>query len=176
MNFLFSGIFWGMVVILIGLIIIINVIFHTHIPIFSILFGLFFVWLGIRVLIGTNRPRTPQQAIFEEKKIETDSTSNKYDVVFGKGMIDLSGYKIKEGGSRIEINTVFGSSEIKIDSTMPVKIRASSAFGSARMPDKSMVGFGENTYRSEVLKQTDTKNYLLIDLHVVFGSAEVSAK
>ena len=176
MSFLFSGIFWGMVVILVGLIIIINVIFHTHIPIFSILFGLFFVWLGIKVLIGTNRPHRPQQAIFEEKKIETDSSSSKYDIVFGKGVIDLTGYKIKEGGSRVEINTVFGSSEIKIDSAMPVKIRASSAFGSARMPDKSMVGFGENTYRSEVLKQTDTKNYLLIELHVVFGSAEVTAK
>jgi predicted membrane protein len=176
MSFLFSGIFWGVVVVILGVIIIINAVFGTRIPIFPLLFGLFLIWLGVRVMTGPSHRKTPQQAIFEEKKIETDSTSGKYDVVFGKGMIDLTGYKLKEGITRIEINTIFGSSEIKIDSAMPIKIRASSAFGSARMPDKSMVGFGENTYRSEVLKQTDTKNYLLIELHVVFGSAEVYAK
>jgi len=176
MSFIFSGVFWGLVVIIVGLIIIINVIFHTHIPIFSLLFGLFFIWLGIRVLIGPSHHKKPQQAIFEEKKIETDSLSSKYDIVFGKGVIDLTGYKLKEGITRIEINTIFGSSEIKIDSAMPVKIRASSAFGSARMPDETMIGFGEYTYKSDVLKQTDAKNYLLIYLHVVFGSAEVYAK
>ncbi len=176
MSFLFSGIFWGLVVVIVGLIIIINVIFHTNIPIFALVFGLFLIWLGIRVIVGPSHRKTPQQAIFEEKTIVTDSSSGKYDVIFGKGVIDLTGHTIKEGITRVEINTVFGSSEIKIDSAMPVKIRASSAFGSARMPDKSMVGFGENTYRSEALKQTDTKNYLLIDLHVVFGSAEVTAK
>ncbi len=176
MSFLFSGIFWGLVVVLLGLLIIINAIFGTRIPIFPILFGLFLIWLGIRVITGPSHHKTPQSAIFEEKTIITDSTSGKYDVVFGKGVIDLTGYKVEEGVKRIEINTIFGSSEIKIDPTMPVKIRASSAFGSARMPDKSMVGFGENTYRTDTLKQTDTKNYLLIDLHVVFGSAEVYGK
>lgn len=128
------------------------------------------------MLTGISCRRSSKTTVFEEKKIEATTSTGKYDVIFGKSVIDLTGIELKEGVSKVEINTVFGSSVIKIDPAMPIKIRASSAFGSARTPDENMVGFGEHTYKSDSLKQTDTKNYLLILLNVVFGSAEVVKK
>jgi predicted membrane protein len=171
-----GGMFWGIIIIIIGLVVIINVIFGTKIPIIPLLFGLFLIYIGIRVLTGVSFHRTTRSAIFEEKKIEAVSPSGKYDVIFGKSVIDLSNAQLKEGISKVEINTVFGSAVIKINPTMPVKIRATSAFGRARMPDGTMVGFGEYTYKSDTLKKTDSQNYLYIELHVVFGGAEVVTK
>lgn len=176
MGCLFGSMFWGLIIIIVGVVIIINVIFGTRIPIFSLIFGLILLYWGIRVITGISFHRSPSSVIFEEKKIETESPSGKYDVVFGKSVIDLTNVQLKEGVSKIEINTVFGSAVVKINPTMPVKIKASAAFGSARMPDETMIGFGEYSYKSDVLKQTDAKNYLLIYLHVVFGNAEVVAK
>ena len=176
MGCLFNGMFWGVIIIIIGIIVIINVVFGTKIPIFPLIFGLFLIYLGVKVITGISCHRTSRSAIFEEKKIETESPTGKYDVIFGRNVIDLTNVQLKEGVSRIEVNTVFGSSVLKINPSMPIKIIASSAFGSARMPDGNMVAFGEYTYKSDSLKQSDQKNYLLINLHVVFGSGEVVAK
>lgn len=171
-----SGIFWGVIIVIIGIVVIINVIFGTKIPIFPLIFGLLLIYFGVKIITGMSCRRSPKTVIFEEKKIETTTASGKYDVIFGKSVIDLTKTELKEGVSKVKINTVFGSSVIKINPTMPVKIKATSAFGSAQMPDQTMVGFGEYTYKSDSYKQSDQKNYLLIDLHVVFGSAEVVTK
>lgn len=170
-----SGIFWGVLIIIIGIVVIINVIFGSKIPIFPLIIGLILIYFGIRIIAGMSCRRSVKVAAFEEKNIETKA-GGKYDVVFGKSVIDLTGIELKEGISKVEVNTIFGSSVIKIDPNMPVKIRASSAFGSARTPDENMVSFGEHTYKSDSLKTTETKNYLLIVLNVVFGSSEVVSK
>lgn len=176
MGCLFSGIFWGVIIVIIGIVVIINVIFGTKIPIIPLIIGLLLIYFGVKIITGTSWRRSPKSVIFEEKKIETTSPSGKYDVIFGRSVIDLTKTEIKEGVSTVEINTVFGSSVIKIDPSMPIKIQASSAFGSGRLPDGNMVAFGEYTYKSDSLKKSDAKNYLLIELHVVFGSAEVVTK
>ena len=170
-----SGIFWGVLIIIVGLVVIINVIFGSRIPIFPLIIGLLLIYFGIRVLTGISCRRTSKTSVFEEKSIEA-KTSGKYDVLFGKSVIDLSGVELKEGVTKVEVNTVFGSSIIKVDPNMPIKIRASSAFGSARTPDENMVGFGEHTYKSDSLKTSETQNYLLLVMNVVFGSSEVVKK
>lgn len=176
MGCIFSSMFWGVIIIIIGIVIIINVIFGTRIPIFPLIIGLLLIYLGIKVLTGISCRRTERATILEEKKIEPTSPSGKYDVIFNRSVFDLTKIKLKEGVSKVEINTVFGSSVIKIDPTLPIKIRASSAFGSAHTPDENMVGFGKHTYKSDALKQTESKDYLLIVLNVVFGSAEVKTE
>ena len=47
------GLFIGILIILLGLSIIINVIFHIHIPIFKILFGLFLIFIGLKIIFGS---------------------------------------------------------------------------------------------------------------------------
>lgn len=176
MGCLSSGIFWGVLIIIVGILVLIRVIFGVYIPIFSLIIGLFLIYFGIRIIIGMSCCRRSKTVVFEEKIIDGAVLSGKYDVVFGKSVIDLTGIERKPGVTKVEINTVFGSAIIKIDPAQAIKIRASSVFGSARLPDGNMTAFGDYTYKTDSLKQSDTKDYLLIKLDVVFGSAEVVIK
>ncbi|MEO0075089.1 MAG: LiaF domain-containing protein [candidate division WOR-3 bacterium] len=176
MGCLTSGVFWGVLIIIIGILILIRVIFGINIPIFSLIIGLLLIYLGIRIISGATCCRRPKTIIFEERNIEGTPAENKYDVVFGKSLIDLSGIELKSGVTKVDINIVFGSATIKVNPSQPIKIRASSVFGSARLPDGNMTAFGDYTYKTDALKQTDTKDYLLIKMDVVFGNAEVVTK
>ena len=175
MGFIFTGVFWGVVLILIGLGVIINVVFGIRIPIFRTIFALFLIYLGIQMLTGTSFwNKSKKAAVFEEKKIEVTTASDKYDVVFGKGEIDLSGIKLKDRNVRVDINTVFGGSVIKINPALPTKIMASSAFGGAHLPDGNVVAFGQYTYKNDSFK--DAKIYLLINASVIFGGIKFVVK
>jgi predicted membrane protein len=171
MNFLFTGVFWGVVLILIGLGVIINVVFGVKIPIFRTIFALFLIYLGIQMLTGTSwHKRSEKVVMFEEKKIETITKSDKYDVIFGKGEIDLTGIKPDSQNIGVEINTVFGGSVVKINPAVPTKMIVSSAFGGAHLPDGNVVAFGQYTYKTESYRENE--KHLLIRATVVFGGME----
>jgi hypothetical protein len=169
MGFLFSGIFWGIIVVLLGLTIILNVVTGVKIPFFRIFFGLLLIYWGISMLAGSRFSRAGS-TVFSDSEIRA-TTAGKQDVIFGRGVIDLSGIVLKEGVNRYEVNTVFGASVIKLDPAMPVKVVASSAFAGVKMPDGGNIAFGETTYRSPSLKEDST--YLLVKTSVVFGGTEV---
>jgi len=175
MGFVFTGIFWGVILILIGVGVIINMVFGVKIPIFRTIFALFLIYLGIQMLTGISFwSKSKKAAVFEEKNIEVTAASDKYDVVFGKGDIDLSSIELKDQNVRIDINTVFGGAVVKINPALPTKIIANSAFGGAHLPDGNVVAFGQYTYKTDSFK--DAKIYLLINASVVFGGIEFVAK
>jgi hypothetical protein len=47
---LMSGVFWGSVLILLGLSVIIEHVFHINIPVFKMVFACLLIYLGIRLL------------------------------------------------------------------------------------------------------------------------------
>ena len=172
MGFLFSGIFWGVVVVLLGLSIILNVVAGVRIPFVRVFFGLLLIYWGVNLLIGARHGRSGT-AVFSDTEVKV-TTAGKQDVLFGRGVIDLTGIVLKEGVNRYEVNTVFGASIIKLDPAMPVKVVASSAFAGVKLPDGGNVAFGESTWRSANLKEDST--YLLVKTDVVFGGTEVVAR
>lgn len=172
MGFLFSGVFWGIVVVLLGLSIILNVVAGVKIPFFRIFFGLLLIYWGLSLLIGA-RFRRSGAAVFSDAKVKAAS-AGKHDVVFGRATIDLSGIALKEGVNRYEVNTIFGASVIRLDPAMPVKVIASAAFGGVKVPDGGNVAFGESTWRSSSLREDST--HLLVKADVVFGATEVVLK
>ncbi|MDQ7797590.1 MAG: LiaF-related protein [Candidatus Edwardsbacteria bacterium] len=175
MGFIFTGVFWGVVLILIGLGVIINVVFGIKIPVFRTLFALFLIYLGLQMLTGISLwNKSKKTAVFEEKTVEVTTASDKYDVIFGKGEIDLSGIELKDQNVRVDINTIFGGSVIKIDPAVPTKIVASSAFGGVHLPDGNVVAFGQYTYKTDNFKSSE--RHLLIHATVVFGGIEFVAK
>jgi predicted membrane protein len=176
MGFLFSGMFWGVFLILIGVVMILNMIFGIRIPVFRILFALFLIFWGISMLTGINfRGHGRNTAVFERKDIAADGTHNDYSVVFGKSTVDLSSVKLEDAVKRVRVSTVFGGSTVLIDKAMPVRIRISSAFAGARLPDGNVISFGDYTYMTDSLKP-DTKAYLLVEASTVFGEMEIIAK
>ena len=172
MGMLFSGIFWGVVLIIFGITIIIKIIFNIHIPLFRIMIALFFIYLGIQILMGWKffPQGNERSAIFNETKIQADSSDNEYNIIFGKGDVDLTKIDLKEKSVNIKINTVFGGSFIKLNPEMPYIIKVDSAFAGARLPDGNNAAFGTYVYKSKNFKEHE--NHLRIKASVVFGGIE----
>jgi hypothetical protein len=172
MRFFFSHIFWGALLILIGVSAILKS-FNINIPIFRIVFAFLFIYTGVSILVGHNIGinSSDNTVLFSDTSIKvTDIVEREYNIIFGKGIIDLRDVKLN-GQEKIEANVIFGSGEILLNPEIPVTIRVSSAFGNAKLPDKSSVTFGELTYRSGNFNENEA--YLLIEANTVFGGIKI---
>jgi predicted membrane protein len=174
--FFFSGIFWGAILILLGISVILRVVLGIHFPIFRLLIAILVIYFGIRLLIGAPLCKVNRGAgtvMFKESRIEA-TTAGKYDIVFGKGVIDLTDVKLEKETVKKEVNTVFGAAVIKINPEMPVKIVANSAFASTKFQDGNIITFGKYTYATKSFRETE--KHLLVETNAVFGSLEIVNK
>jgi len=172
------GLLIGVLIILFGLGIIINVVFHVNIPIGKILFGLFLIYIGLKTILGGSFPSPiivhgpPGVAVFNDRTYHgLSSDSNEYNAVFGKAMVDLRGIELKEKVTRIKVAVVFGGAEVILDNNTPVRIKADAVFGGVQLPENVAGGFGSASYQSQNFEED--KNYLLIEASSVFGGIEI---
>jgi hypothetical protein len=171
------GLFFGVLIILIGLGIIVNVIFHISIPIFKIIFGLFLIYLGLKIMFGSWGVFFPCQGrlgnvFFHHRTYQgLSGDSKEYNAVFGKVMVDLRDIELKEKVTRVKINVVFGSAEVLLNAATPVRIRADAVFGGVQLPENIGGGFGTSTYQSKNFDES--KNYLAIEGATVFGGMAI---
>ncbi|MCX7756862.1 MAG: hypothetical protein N2166_00870 [candidate division WOR-3 bacterium] len=173
MGHLCNALFWGTIIIIIGILIILNATLGIKLPIFRIFLGVLFLYLGLKIIVGTSAGRSycRKASIYKEVSEKID----KYDIVFSNQKLDFSGFKLKSGRNDIEINIAFGGGEIKINPTLPVKIKANVAFGSAHFPDGTTIGFGAYTYKTPSYEEDTTSDYLFIKLNIAFGNATIVA-
>jgi predicted membrane protein len=174
MGFFFSGIFWGSILILLGISVIVRIVFNIHIPLVRIAFALVLIYLGIRVLVGDSWCRwsgTGGTAVFSEVKTEISGDSGDHTIIFGKGVVSLTDTSLAEKGKRVRVNTIFGSGEIHVSPSVPAVIRVTAAFGGARMPDGNIISFGEYVYRTKAY--SDAAKAIKVDATVVFGGLEI---
>jgi len=174
------GIIIGLLVMLLGLSMILNIIFHVHIPVFKIAFALFFIWLGIKMLTGSIGLR--KSAHFSDNNSVVFGSSrftykpgelNKFNVVFGNATLDLS--QIRDTiitNEEVEINTVFGETKVILPDSIPVTVKADAAFGEVRLPNQSTASFGSSEYKSPVFDHS--KPELVVKVSTVFGSTRVN--
>lgn len=157
MRFLYSGIFWGFIIILFGIGILLKSIFHINIPFFKILVGIIVIFLGISIIFNAINSRK-YTAVLGNHNFRSASFEKEYNIIFSKGNIDFNNLDFSNyNGEVIKINSVFSSSEIYINKNFEYEIRASSMFGVIRMPNGENVSFGniarlENTGKSELKK------------------------
>jgi len=171
-----AGLFWGLILILVGLGIVIRVVFNVNIPLVKFVIAFLFIFIGIKILIGNfhfwDHRGDETTTIFSESRINgLDDKFKEYNVVFGSSTIDLRDIDLSEGSKEIRINTIFGGCLMKIDENTPVRIKADAAFASAKLPNGETAAFGTGHYESKTFNQ-DT-NYLYIKCDVVFGGFEV---
>jgi predicted membrane protein len=185
MGFVFSGLFWGSLLILVGIAIIIKVVFKIDIPIVRLFFAFFFIYLGISVLVGGFSSKKAGTIAFDDStidaemdfKIEEGETPKKkrdYNIIFGKGTIDLSKIPLADKNIKVEVNTIFGQSDVYIDPDMPIIIEASSAFAGMRMPDGDSLAFGNKNYFTKSFSKEEP--YIKIEANVVFGAMRLIEK
>ncbi len=171
MSFLFTGAFWGVVLVLIGVAVILKAVFHITIPIARLIFGFIIILFGIQVLFGGFRGRTKSSIFFEEGEIAAHETRNEYNVIFGRGTVNLRNLELQGQNRKIEINAIFGGADVQLPDTIPVKVRGSSVFGAVRAPDGNTAVFGDANYATEGL--SENQPYLLVEANAVFGSVEI---
>jgi len=171
MGFLFTSVFWGVILIFWGVSLIIEKIFKIKIPIMRFLLAFIIIYAGIHLLLFrgcSSNSRTniisksqPKVMVVSKRVNNTNIDMNEYSSVFASNIIDLTTYKDYEKG--VVINTVFGSSEVKISSEEAYNFNVNSVFGGVILPENYKTGDGS----------TD-QNVIFIDINSVFGSTTVS--
>jgi hypothetical protein len=169
------GIFWGLILVIIGVTIIVRIFFNINL--FRILIALLLIITGIFILFGAKGLRryrsTGRENIFGEKIIqETPRDKTEYNVVFGKSVYDFRNFEFKDDKSvRIRLTTIFGSSHIRINDNIPVKVKIDAAFSGAETPDGNTIVFGTSYYYTPSYREQDKHFYIEAD--VVFGHLQL---
>jgi predicted membrane protein len=170
-----AAIFWGSILIVIGIALLIKVVFNVDFPIFKVLVAFLFFYLGIRILLGSfglfNFHTGPNEVVFGEKLYSAPFEHSEYNVIFSKGMFDFRNVDLSKGTQNYKVSTVFGGSQIKINKDMPVRIVADAVFAGAELPDGNTAVFGNSTYTSNSYNPDSASLNIKVD--VVFGGVQV---
>lgn len=167
--------FVGMVIVLAGASLILEAVFKIHIPLLRIAFGLFFIVLGARIVFGPwphLAAGQPHAAVMSEQRFAPGPAVGdrlKYDVVFGRAEVDLTGLSPLDHDVFVEVNAVFGDVLVMVDPTVALEVDSSAAFGMTRLPDRQTVAFGSAHYQGSARAGPR----LELKLNAVFGNAEV---
>lgn len=176
MDFLFSRLFWGGIIVLFGLSIILNTLFKINIPLFKIVFALVLIYFGITMLVGSFRSKTGSHKsadVFSSSTISVNAGSleKEYSAVFGSQTIDFT--QITDGADKtVELNAIFGSQKVYVNENTKIKIKANAVFGQVSMPDNNTVSFGDGSYSQEPV-HTLSAGTLFIDANAVFGEVRI---
>jgi predicted membrane protein len=170
-----TAIFWGIVLILVGLGMVLKVIFKVDFPIFKVLIAFLFIYIGIKMLIGNfgifGCNMGNDDAVFGKSYIEgIDENRSEYNAVFGKTTINLRDVVITEK-TKIEVNAIFGGVELRIDKEMPLKVKVDVVFGGADLPDGGTGGFGTSVYTSKNFNPDEP--YLFVRANIIFGGLQI---
>lgn len=173
MGILLSGILWGAFFILLGLSVILKFTLNVDIPVIRLFFAGFLIFIGIKIILDGFRTdkNSKQNVVFDQGQVNVSSEGREYNVIFGKGVVDLTGVEVKDKDVVLDVNTVFGGSVVKVSPSVPTIIKASAAFGAAHLPDGSAAAFGTYVYRNKVYKEG--KPCLTLRANAVFGGLEV---
>jgi len=169
------GLFWGVLLVLIGLAAIFRVVFDVNL--FGVLFAFFLIFIGVSMLIGKpwmfHVHRNQNDTMFQERAVNEQPRDNsEYNVIFGKSVYDFTHVTFPDNRPiKIKLNTVFGNTVIRIDRNTAVKIKSDAVFASASMPDGNSVAFGSIHYATD--SASSSLNHLYIDAPVVFGALQV---
>jgi hypothetical protein len=171
------GLFWGVLLVLIGLAAIFRVVFDVNL--FGVLFALFLIFVGVSLLVGKpwmfHHHKGQNDTMFQERSISDQPRDNsEYNVIFGRSVYDFRKVAFPDNKPiKIKLNTVFGNTVIKINRSTPVRIKSDAVFASASMPDGNSVAFGSIQYATDTASVS--LNHLYIDAPVVFGAIQVVA-
>lgn len=170
-----SALFWGLLLIVLGLSLVFKIVFNVDFPLFRIFIAFILIFIGIKFLVGSfgniHVNSNDNDVFFGEKKYRHFDDRKDYNVMFGKATYDFRDIDLDNEVKKVKISTVFGGTEIKLPENLPVKITVETAFGGANLPNGNTAVFGSTYYESPNLDTS--KPYLSIKADVVFGGFDV---
>ena len=169
MKFIFTSIFFGSLLILWGLSLVIEALFGISFPIIKIAFALMLIYAGIIIIQGLY-PNEMQKTIFFSHE-KTSTLKKDYKVVLGAGIIDLSLITLSQTEpTYVNVYTLLGNTVIKINPEIPTIVHSTSILSAVHFPDKTMVSFGTYSFENNLNKATPR---LIIDTTTALGALEV---
>jgi hypothetical protein len=172
MNIIFREAYWGGLIILAGVLLIVRNVFKIDLPVMGIIFPIFIITIGISLLSGFRGPeRDAKNILFSDGDFDTVDGGDHYNVVFGKGSYDLRSMKATDKDLNVDINCAFGSAELLINPANAMKIKVSSAFGGGHLPNGNNVSFGERMYTTAAYR--DGQPCVRVKVDVAFGGVEI---
>jgi predicted membrane protein len=189
------GLMLGVLLILWGLSHIAEIIFSIHIPIFGIVFGLFLVYLGIRLITGFSHwsKNNHQDCNFscewratcmgtshisiDQTTLNQQRTPFDYSTVMGKSIIDLKSLtaeaiRAKGAPLTMHIDTVMGSTTIILNKQVPTRVIAKGGCAKVSTPDDCIMACGSHIFNSHVNEEP----VIIIYTSTVMGETEVIAE
>lgn len=166
MHFVFGSFFWGTLILLIGLGIILRAL-GINIPFVRIFFGLIIILIGLKLLLGVSSTRIKAATFFDDRHWESTSTNRDFNIVFGSGLIDLTQGDTLNQFKKREINVVFGSGTVLLNENIPTEIDVNTVFGQVHLPTRDISMFGQDTYKTGV--GSDSVRTMHIEANAVFG-------
>ena len=163
-----GGIFMGIIFLTVGIILLLNSFFNFNINMFKLIIGIVIVLFGVFVLFNGFGFQDSRNIVFKEGIIRVSEVQDEYNIIFASGTVDLSKVRVEDEVKKIEINTIFAEGKVILDPDVPTLIKASSAFGDLKLPDRSSVVFGSQKYRIGDI--STNQGYLEIEASAVFGS------
>jgi hypothetical protein len=170
---LVDGIFWGIVLIALGVWFLVRRYVPVTIPVIRIIIAVLFVYLGVRVLIRGPSIRDKNTVVFSQSEMSygKGEKGNEYNMIFSSGNVDLTGVPVGESSVSAEVNVIFGSGTLRVSPTVPTRVHMSAAFGSVHGPDGGSVAFGDKVYTTPAYKPGAPA--LEVRAAAVFGSLRI---
>jgi len=169
MSYMSSAVFWGVLIILFGLSIILKEVFHINFPFLRVIFGIFLIFWGIKVISGSSwKNKNENTAIFSSANMSYENSKKEYNIVFGRGDIDLFKSEMPDRNRKIEVNVVFGNGNLIINDSIPTRVEMNSVFGNVRTDKDKASGFGSATYTTGTYNPNEP--HYKIEANAVFGN------
>jgi predicted membrane protein len=150
---IFDGVFWGVVLIAVGVWFLVRRYVPVNIPVFRIIIAVIFVYIGIRVLIQGPAIRDRNTVVFTESTLPyTPASGHDYNVIFGSGTVDLTTAVVGQTGNHAQVNVIFGTGVLRLNPSLPIHVSMSSAFGTVEAPNGRSVAFGDSDYNTPSYK------------------------
>lgn len=158
--------FIGALLLGIGAWIAVEVVFAIRLPVQPIALSALLMVLGLAALFhGRARAaRGPESgdAWLSDRRFTPEgrlSADAQYDIVFGRGVIDLTHLRAPEVDVTVTVDAVFGAAVVRVDPAIGYDVAGSSAFGEVRVPPRAAAA--------------DPPPHLHLRINAVFGSCEV---
>ncbi len=166
MHFVFGSFFWGMIILLIGLGIILRA-FNIHIPLVRIFFGLIIILIGVKLLVGATGTKVHSTTVFDDRHWSSTSRNRDFNIIFGTGEIDLTQVDTLQLAGKRDINVIFGSGTVLLSDKMHTQIDVSTVFGDVQLPSHDIGMFGTDSYTMNA--EGDSLQTLRINANAIFG-------
>lgn len=165
--------FWGLFLTLSGITLFIRVVFNLEFPLLRILAGLFFILLGVKIILGPASiwpfKRADNEIIFTRQRIGiTGDLPEGFKLAFASATFDLNEMKYPEKTTDMKIDNIFSGCTVYLSRDVPVRLTVDAVFAGVKMPGRNTPVFGRGSYESDDLDPG--KPHINIMVNAVFGN------